>query len=567
MTHSGVSILSWRKPAVLTLFLLLAACGGGGGGGKPPITTMPPADAPPTQVELAEAARFANRASFGLSFEEIQNIVRDGPAKWLDAQFALPVGLHSSTVDELLARREAGEFAEFEEDIEYLVQFRRFAWWNCAVTCEDVLRQRVAFALSQIFVVSDHVDSLIVYPYALSNYYDTLLNNAFGNFRDLLRDVALHPAMGVYLSHVNNNRADPLANRFPDENFAREVMQLFTIGLFELNLDGSLRLDDSDQPIPTYDNADIREFAKIFTGFSFAGANAFFGRRIPFYRAPMRMFDANHEPGEKQLLGGTLVPAGQTGMEDFEAAIDVLFNHPNVGPFIGKQLIQRLVTSNPSPQYIERVARAFNGENGNERGNMRALLEAVLNDSEAMASNNPQQHFGRLREPVLRYLNLLRVFGADSDDHFIADNGYILQELGRQHPLSAPSVFNFFLPTHSPPGEIAAAGLVAPEFQIVNSSSVVNMINILDLLLFGEEAIDTVAPFAPVTLALDEITTLAGDLDGFLDRLDILLTHGSMSSETRDVIRNVLLDIADNDLRARLGIYMVMMSADYVVEL
>jgi uncharacterized protein (DUF1800 family) len=470
-------------------------------------------------------------------------------------------------VDELIARRDAGEFEVFEEDIEYLVQFRRFAWWDCAVTCDDVLRQRVAFALSQIFVVSDHVDALIVFPHALSTYYDTLLNNAFGNFRDLLRDVALHPAMGVYLSHVNNNRSDPVANTFPDENFAREVMQLFSIGLFELNIDGSVRFDENGQPIATYDNVDIREFAKIFTGFSYAGPGAFFGRQLPYYREPMKMFDAHHEQGEKRLLSSTVVPAGQAGMEDFEAAIDVLFNHPNVGPFIGKQLIQRLVTSNPSPGYIERVARVFSGENGTGRGNMRAVIEAILTDPEALAISDQGKHFGRLREPVLRYLNLLRAFGANSEDGFIADNGFILQELGRQHPLSAPSVFNFFLPGHSPPGEIAAAGLVAPEFEIVNSNSVVHMINIQDLLLFNDVAIDTPPPFAPVTLALDDITALAGDVDALLDRLDILLTQGTMSVDTRNVIRGLLLDLTDHDRRARLGIYMVMMSADYVVEL
>jgi uncharacterized protein (DUF1800 family) len=344
-------------------------------------------------------------------------------------------------------------------------------------------------------------------------------------------------------------------------------MQLFSIGLFELNIDGSMRLDENGQSIPTYDNVDIREFAKIFTGFSYAGPGAFFGRQIPYYRESMKMFDAHHEPGEKRLLSGTIVPAGQAGIEDFEAAIDVLFNHPNVGPFIGRQLIQRLVTSNPSPGYIERVARVFNGENGTARGNMQAVIEVILTDPEALAISDQGKHFGKLREPVLRYLNLLRVFGANSEDGFIADNGFILQELGRQHPLSAPSVFNFFLPVYSPPGEIAAANLVAPEFEIVNSSSVVHMINIQDLLLFNEFAIETLPPFAPVTLALDGITALAGDVDALLDRLDILLTQGTMSVDTRNVIRGLVLDLTDNEMRARLGIYMVMMSADYVVEI
>ena len=561
------AVLSFRKCWIIPLLLLLSACGGGGGSGGG-VTTPPPVAPPePTTAELAETARFVNRASFGVSFAEIERIARSGQAQWLSTQFAMPVGLHTPAVDDLLTRRDAGEFAEYEEDVEYLAQFRRFAWWNCAVNCEDVLRQRVAFALSQIFVVSDRVDTLIIFPEALSTYYDGLLNNAFGNFRDLLRDVALHPAMGIYLSHVNNNRTDPVANTFPDENFAREVMQLFSIGLFELNSDGSLRLDGNGQSIPTYDNADIREFAKIFTGFSYAGPGAFFGRPLPYFRAPMQMFDAHHEPGEKFLLNGTVVPAGQTGMEDFEAAIDVLFNHPNVGPFVGKRLIQRLVTSNPSPAYVGRVAAVFNGENGNPRGDMRAVIDAILNDPEVESVSDTGSHFGRLRDPVARYLNMLRAFGVESEDGFIADNAYILQEFGRQHPLSAPSVFNFFLPAHSPPGEIAAANLVAPEFQIVNSGSVVQMINILDMMLFSEFVIDPVPPFAPVTLVLDEVTALAGDVDALLDHLDILLTQGSMSSATRDAISGVLVDLTDNDLRTGLGIYLVMMSADYVVEL
>lgn len=546
---------------ILLLTAILAGCGGSGGSSSD--RPEPPGQGPTVQ-QLTEAARFASRASFGLPYDAIEDMVQSGTESWLQQQFSIPAGLHTPIVDDLIARRIAGEFTAFENDIELLIQFRRLAWWHCAVTCEDVLRQRIAFALSEIFVVSDNVDLLIVYPYALSTYYDLLVANAFGNFRDLLRDVALHPAMGNYLSHLNNSRSNPAANTFPDENFAREIMQLFSIGLFELNIDGSLRLDANGRVIPTYDNDDIREMAKIFTGFSWGGPGAFFGKQQPYFRAPMTMFDAFHEPGEKRLLNGFLVPAGQGGEQDFEMAIDMLFNHPNVGPFIAKQLIQRLVTSNPSPAYIERVARLFNNDGAGVRGNMQAVIQAILTDEEIISPDDPNS-FGKLREPVVRYLAMLRIFGASSSDGFIANSGYLLQTLGKQHSLSAPSVFNFYLPTHTPPGEIADAGLVAPEFQIVDSSTVVNMVNLLDFALFGDFVTDAPAPFAEVTLQFDQLEQLAGDVDGLIERLDILLTQGSLSEDSRDVIRDILIDIPDLPTRARLAIYMFMMSADYVV--
>ena len=552
--------IRWAAPLIAALFL--TACGGGSGGSpEPPDPPEPPA--PPTAADLKDASRFAAQATFGMSFSEIDALARQGAEQWLSSQFALPISAHGSIVADLVARRDAGEFAEFEEDIEYLILFRRLAWWHRTVTAQDALRQRVAFALSEIFVVSDNVDDLIINPYALSDYYDTLLTHAFGNYRDLLRAVSLHPAMGIYLSHVNNRRSDPDNNIFPDENYAREVMQLFSIGLFELNIEGSLQLDAEGDPIPTYSNADIREFAKIFTGLSFGGANAFFGKPFPEFLSPMQMFDAEHEPGEKRLLNDVVVPAGQAGMQDIDAAIDNLFNHPNAGPFIGKQLIQRLVTSNPSPAYVERVARAFNGDNSGVRGDMRAVLRAVLLDPEAAAPATSQ--FGKLREPVVRYASILRQFGATSSDGFIANTGYFVQELGKQHPLSAPSVFNFFLPAHSPAGEIAAAGLVAPEFQITTSNSIVGLSNLIDFIVLADFVTDAPEPFAPVSLDYTDYVMIAGDVDALVDRLDIVLTAGTIDVTTRQAIEGVLADIEDLNLRARIGIYMFLISSDYAV--
>ena len=257
------------------LLVWLSGCGGGGGGGNgpapvgtpqplPPVAPPPPAE--PDDDALNAASRFAATASFGLPYADLVALAEQGHENWLDDQLTEPASLHQPLVEALIARRDAGEFEDVEEDIELLISFRRYAWWHRAMTAPDQLRQRVAFALSEIFVVSDNVDALIIDPRALSNYEDMLLGNAFGNFRDLLRAVTLHPAMGLYLSHVNNRRSDPIANIFPDENYAREVMQLFSIGLYELNPDGSRQLDASGNPIPTYSNVEIREFAKILPG-------------------------------------------------------------------------------------------------------------------------------------------------------------------------------------------------------------------------------------------------------------------------------------------------------------
>ncbi len=558
-------------PRVLFLLLLLniAACGGGGSSdpaspaGVSPIPNPPPE---PTVSQLQDASRLASFATFGLPFEAIDQIARTGLETWLEDQFALPVTTQRAIVDDLITRREAGEFTTFETDIELLIAFRRYAWWHRAMTAPDVVRQRFALALSEIMVVSDNVDALIINPYAMSDYYDTLLENAFGNYRDLLRSVALHPSMGIYLSHINNARSNPITNTFPDENFAREVMQLFSIGLFELNDDGSFKLDSTGQPIATYSNTQIREFAKVFTGFSYGGPGAFFGNPEPRFQFPMVMFDEAHESGVKNLLNGVTLPTGQSGMQDFEGAIDNLFNHPNVGPFIGKQLIQRLVTSNPSPAYVSRVADAFNGSSTGVRGDMKTVLRAILRDPEIANSSNPTE-FGKLREPMLRHLAMARQFKAESTDGFYFNDGFFLQRFIRQHPLSSPSVFNFFLPAHSPAGSLAAAGLVAPEFQITNANTIINMTNLVDFAVNGNFVMSTAGPFGEVTLNLSDYVALAGDIDTLLNRLDLVLTYGRLSDETRAAMTRVLQQISGNNaLRAQTAVYLFLISPDYAVQ-
>ena len=563
--------MTWTQPVLARLAaaaacLALAACGGGGGGGEPPPTGGNPPPPTVTKAQLDAAARATAQASFGVPYDALEPIARQGFPAWLDDQIALPATFHSPTTDAIIGRLEAGEFAGLDDVIDYVLAARRHAWWHTTVTAEDTLRQRVAFALSQIFVVSDNVDILAVNPEALSTYYDVLLANAFGNYRDLLRDVALSPAMGVYLSHLNNRRADPTRNIFPDENFAREVMQLFSIGLFELNTDGTLRVDANGRPIATYDNGDIREFAKIFTGLSFGGPGSFFGNDTqPRFDLPMEMFDEAHEPGEKRLLNGVVVPAGQTGIQDFEAAIDNLFQHPNVGPFIGKQLIQRLVSSNPSPAYVARVAETFNDNGNGVRGDMAAVIRAILLDAEATEAPALGTAQGKLREPVVRYASILRQFGANSSDGFIGATGYTLQLLTRQHPLSAPSVFNFYLPDHSPAGELADAGLVAPEFQITNASTIIGFPNLVDFMLFGNIVTDPLQGFSEVSLDITPWTAVADDPALLVERLDTLLTFGALDAQVRDQWTTALAGVQDSDLRARLAIYLFLTSPDYAV--
>ena len=560
-----------RKISSVGLFVILTACGGGGGGsggGGNVQPTPTPTPVGPTRQQLLDASRFSARATLGLTHEEIEALAGMGHEAWLELQFLAPIERHLSVVDNLLQRLADGEFDEANNPDNLRFVFRRYAWWHQAVQANDALRQRIAFALSEIFVVSE-VGNLEGFPRALPQYYDQLLENAFGNFRVLLRAVTLSPAMGTYLSHLNNRKADPANNVFPDENYAREVMQLFSIGLFELNTDGSQKTDANGDSIPTYTNPVIREFAKIYTGLSFGGEPANFGRQFPKnYIEPMVMFEAFHETSEKNLLNGLVVPAGQTGMQDIEDALDNLFLHPNVGPFIGKQLIQRLVTSNPSADYIERVANAFNDNGNGERGDMKALIRAVLLDPEAVAPANTHQGFGKLREPLLRLVATLRQFNVQNDSGEYYNAGYYVQNVLKQHALASPSVFNFFLPAHSPSGEIAEANMVAPEFQITTSTTVMAVTNLADLMVIGGSLSDVQAPpFSTATLNLNEYNQIASDVSMLIDRLDVVLTYGTLSPETRSAIEDALNGIADLDFRAKFAIYLFLVSPDYAVQI
>ncbi|MEM9721199.1 MAG: DUF1800 family protein [Bacteroidota bacterium] len=551
-------------------------------------------------LSLSDAARFLAHATFGADYELVEETASMGFDAWIDEQQSLPITYVTPNIPRVIdaiALLNDGETLEEEE--KRLSFIFRSAWWETILNADDQLRQRVAFALSEIFVISDQSDELFTAANGLADYYDMLLANAFGNYRDLLLDVSLHPCMGFYLSHLNNPKGNPEVNRRPDENYAREIQQLFSIGLYELNPDGSRKVDDGGQYIPTYDNDDIREFAKVFTGLGGGAWNDYFiaeaeaqGETLPDQvnfgtyfglispTEPMVMVQNQHETSEKFLLQNTVLPANRPGMEDVEAAIDNLFYHPNVGPFISRLLIQRLVMSNPSPGYVGRVASVFHNDGSGVRGDLGAVVRAILLDEEArncQALFNPTG--GKLREPILRYTHLLRAFKAQPLAGAVISTGVRFQLATGQFPLSSPTVFNFFLPDYQPNGPIKDQSLVAPEFQIHSNSSGIGYVNEAFNWMLAEGG-GNILPFYFSTtidpedlgfslgfLNLREETQLSEDPGALMDYLDIVLTHGQLSEASRTIIQNSIEVIPQEalEIRVRLAIYLIMISPDYTI--
>jgi uncharacterized protein (DUF1800 family) len=469
----------WRV-AGLVFVIALSACGGADDDGATSKTDTEPAP-PALSAATVDAVRFLTQATFGPTDAEVSRVMSMGRSAWLNEQIAQPQDSHRAAWD--AADAEAADPTRPTGMREVFDSFYRQA-----VGGDDQLRQRVAFALSEIFVLSMVDGGVAEHPRGVAGYLDTLARGAFGNFRDLLQDVSLHPIMGLYLSHLHNQKENAATGRVPDENYAREVMQLFSIGLYRLNADGSVQTGGG-KPLETYTADDISGLAKVFTGWSWFGTNTsearFFGRRdardADRQWRPMIGYGQFHSTSEKRFLGKTIGAQDNPDPEaSLKVALDALHQHPNVGPFIGKQLIQRLVTSNPSPAYIARVAAAFGDNGAGVRGDMRAVVRAVLLDAEArdptLAGDN---RFGKLREPVLRLTAFLRAFGARSDSgKFLVgatdDPG---RQLG-QSPLRAPSVFNFFRPGYVPPNTQAGGlNLSVPEMQITHETTVAGYAN------------------------------------------------------------------------------------------
>lgn len=562
---------------------MLAACGGGSQPDAAPSPTpnpspTAPAPAPnpapgpapapypvsgPTTEQ--DAARLLIQASFGPNMTEIQRTAATGPAQWMEQQFATePMDSHW---DYAMVRN--GPPGCTVCDASYINAVME-SFWLQAVRGPDQLRQRTALALSELFVVSNvnsQIDSVVG---AHASYLDMLSRNAFGNFRTLLQDVTTHPAMGHYLSHFRNEKEDPATGRVPDENYAREVMQLFTIGLWELNDDGTRRRDANGNFIPTYSQDDVSGLARVFTGWSWGGPDTTYGRWQGWtggqnWREQMQNYPQFHSTSAKRFLGIS-IPENTSGEESLRIALDRLFNHPNVGPFIGRQMIQRFVTSNPSPAYVRRVATAFNNNGQGVRGDMRAVLRAVLLDREARdPAMVSRTEFGKLREPMVRFGSWMRAFDAQSRHGAyriwnLEDN---VGSLG-QNPLRAPSVFNWFRPDYAPPGEIMRLDMVAPEFQITHETTVTGYANFVAMTVergHGWNDTAILANYAPETV-------LANNPAVLVDRLSLLLMAGQMTPATRQIIINAINEVplSESSRRVHMAVSLTMTSPEFIVQ-
>lgn len=514
-----------------------------------PVPTPPP-PLPAGTPTLEDAGRFLSQATFGATSALLTTVQNQGFDAFLNDQFAQPMSSHLAFVDATGVNPPT-------------ITQTNDAWWTHAVSGPDQLRQRVAFALSEILVVSNTTGDLGNRPGALPAYYDVLVRDAFGNFRQLLEDITLNPAMGRYLDMLRNDKANASGTRLPNENYAREIMQLFSIGLYNLNLDGSLTLSSLGFPIPTYNQEAILGTAAVFTGWTYSQTN-----NPPIFnppadwRNPMVNVASHHSPDSKTILNGVLIPAGQTSGEDLRMTLDTIFNHPNVGPFICRQLIQRLVTSNPSPSYLYRVTSVFNNNGQGVRGDLMAVVRAILMDYDARGSAKTGQGVGHLREPVIRVTNLLRAFHASSPDgKFSVRNANT--NLG-QEAMHSSTVFNFFEPDYAAPGGIAEAGLKSPEFQITTETTIVTTANYLRSAIQGSFGPSS----ARITLDLTTEQTLATDPAQLVDHLNALLMAGRMSPEMRNILVNAVTQIsATNTLeRTRTAIYLVINSPEYTVE-
>jgi len=538
-------------------------------------------------AKKAEAGRFLNQATFGPTYDDITKFMDLGYEAWLEEQFNLPRSEFRLEAEDIWEQVLEGNLAIGNPPDEvygpWAIHFN-YAWWTNLVMGKDQLRQRMAYALSQIFVISLNSD-LNEHGFGLSSYYDRLAINSFGNFRDLLFDVTMDPNMGYYLSHLNNPKENIEENIHPDENYAREIMQLFSIGLYELNLDGTRKLDANGDFIPTYDNDDIKQFARVFTGLSMSVLSdnvdwtdePYFG--LDLYTGnldyPMVMYPEYHETGTKELLNGFVIPANQDPMLDINMTIDHLFNHENVGPFIGKQLIKRFTKSNPSPAYVERVATVFNDNGSGVRGDLKAVLTAILMDEEARSCDGldiPNE--GKVKEPLLRYTHYVRATPFDNPLDLYWNPGFNFADDNAQMALAAPTVFNFYLPDHTPVGELAAQNISAPELSLHDTRTAIGYVNTVNQWTVWN------APW----WSWDDyigINTIEIDYNGFpvdmvepedvIEYLDLLYTGGQLTDETRknihEQISQLYFDPAEDWMyRIMLAHYLLLISPDFVIQ-
>lgn len=549
--------------------------------GTPPVPIVTPQD----------ASRFLNQATFGATDADIHHLSMIGYQSWLNEQFSLPQTKLEPGVEQAILVNNppcstttcyAHIFQQSQQGQAYVEN----GFWQLSLTSSDQLRQRVAYSLHEMFVISMASTDVSNMPRGAAQYYDLLAADAFGNFRQLLEDITLNPMMGAWLSTQGNDKGN--ATTDPDENYAREVMQLFTIGLYQLNDDGSQKLDGNGQPIPTYSNVDVTGLAKVFTGFSWnvpgdTSDTAWYQCCIyvgPGYGedlSQMASYPSHHSTLEKDFLGVTIsASAAPDPSGDLKIALDTLFNHPNLPAFFSKQMIEHLVTSNPSPAYVSRVAAVFKDNGQGVRGDLKAVITAILMDPEARDTatevGNPQ--FGKVREALLRYTHWARAFTAQSrtGSYGIGSTEDPIWGLG-QMTLRSPTVFNWFAPGYVPPGtSIEQAGLVAPEMQMTNVTSVVGYLNFMQTAV-GSDAINGFDIFANYGAEMN----LASDPAALLDRVNLLLMAGAMDGNTYNQILSAVsaISIPTGDqsavnaalgARVRTAIFLTMASPAYCAQ-
>lgn len=509
----------------------------------------------------AEAARFLTQASFGPTVAEIARLRSIGYSEWLRQEFNRPA-TSARTYMELVNEN---RLADGQGGVSHNNRLDR--WFHTAAVGNDQLRQRAAFALSQILVISDQNGNLGGEPIQVSEYWDILARNAFGNYRELLDEVTWNPSMGKYLSHFRNRKASPDGLRQPDENYAREIMQLFTIGLIERNLDFSPLLNGG-LPIPTYDQSVVTNYAKVFTGFNYNNATTISNGTNTYLR--MTCIAGEHDTTAKTVVGGSVIPPGQSCPDDVDDGIDLLFAHPNVAPFISRQLIQRFVSSSPTSAYIQRVAQVFNNNGYGERGDLSAVIKQVLLDPEAR--NAPTTNSGKPREPLLRLTAMWRAWDAQmppADAYANIPMG-MTSPTGTfgQRPLGADTVFNFFEPDYQQPGAIADAGLYSPEFQTLNESTMTSSSNSYYTYSWNSYVGMTSPPNNRPLLNLAPLVALASNPAAMVDEVNKRMMYGSMSAGMRTTLTNMLIfmDGASATDKARTVVYVTALSPEYAVQ-
>ncbi len=508
-----------------------------------------------------DAARLAGQATFGPTVAVVREIEQRGAAAWIDAQLLLPpsdLGTYPVVADNVALVCPTGAPATCYRDT-FTPFLTQAAFFRNAISGPDQLRQRVAFALSQVLVVSgDEVRP----NYGLAEYQKLLLRDAFGSYRQLIEDVTLSPAMGRYLNMVNNDKPNPAKGTAPNENYARELLQLFSIGLVQLRPDGSVATDGAGVPVATYDQDVVEGQAHVFTGWTYPLQPGAVQRthNPAYYLGPMLAVASNHDTGPKAILGGTQIPAGQSPAADLAQTLDTLAAHPNVGPFLGKQLIQHLVTANPSPGYVARISAVWADDGHGARGNLGAVVRAILLDPEARGDGKTDASYGRVKDPVLLLTGLARALGVTTDGVYFAGGSGALE----QPPYRSPSVFNFY-----PPDYALESGLLSPASALLDSASVFTRANVVRKLLYAPPGPDaTVTGATGTQIDLGDLAPYGGDPKALVDSANALFFHGTLSAAARGKIVDAVnaQGITDPANRVRVAAYLVLTSPHYEVQ-